>query len=550
MLKRALDAVGRERPESPFVLAGLLTCAVALGCASAPAQATDLFRSLDGADNNPFHPDWGKAGAVLLRTTRAAYSDGRGAPAGADRPSARAISNTVVAQSGSRPNRVGASSFLWQWGQFIDHDMVLTETHDTEALDIPVPMGDAWFDPSGSGTTVIPMKRSTYTLVGERQLRQQQNAITAFLDGSQVYGSDLARAIALTEADGRLRTSSGNLLPFNTALLPNAPYPSAEFFLAGDVRANEQVGLIAMHTLFMREHNTWVARFRANGASPLLAYQVARALVGAEIQAITYREFLPVLLGGAALRPYRGYREGVIPDLANEFAAAAFRLGHSMLPSQLLRLDARRQPITDGHLALRDAFFAPTEVVRHGIAPILRGLAHQPAEEVDVAVVDEVRNFLFGGVPGTGGFDLAALNIQRGRDHGLPSYVEACRQLGRPVPRSFAEITRDPSLQRRLRDAYGTIDKVDLWVGGLAEDHVDGAMVGGLFHRILVDQFERLRDGDRFFYERLPADIVHLVESRSLARIIRDNSEIRGEIPDDVFRVRPAPVRSASPSAR
>ena len=520
--------------------AGSFACTstlVTLIAALTPANAQGVFRSIDGTGNNVRHSDWGRAGALLLRKSAVSYGDGVSTPAGSSRPSARSVSNKVSAQSTSIPNRVSASSFVWQWGQFLDHDITLTETTADEYLSIAVPRGDPWFDPGDTGTVTITMRRSEYEKVGAQSVRQQINGITAYIDASNVYGSDVSRALALVDPDGTLKTSPGQLLPFNTGRLHNAPADTPNFFLAGDVRANEQIGLIAMHTLFVREHNRIVRDLRRDGFDAITAYQIARALVGAEMQAITYREFLPVLLGRGALRPYRGYRGDVDAGISNIFSTAAYRLGHSMLDSTLLRLDARGREIAAGHVALKDAFFAPQQVVQHGIDPVLRGLASQRAQQVDPYVVDDVRNFLFGR-PGAGGFDLAALNIQRGRDHGLPGYNRARRDFGLTAARSFSDITPDRSLQAKLRSAYSSMDDVDVWVGGLAESHVRGAMVGPLFHRILVDQFERLRDGDRFWYESfLPRDLVRFVESRTLSVIIRDNTGIGSEISPNVFVV-------------
>lgn len=138
------------------------------------------------------------------------------------------------------------------------------------------------------------------------------NQITHFIDASNVYGSDDVRAAALRTNDGtgRLLVSAGDLLPFNSPGLPNAGGTGPELFLAGDVRANEQVGLTAMHALFVREHNRLAAEIA--GSSPELTgeeiYQEARRFVGALMQSITYNEFLPALLGANALTPYRGYR--------------------------------------------------------------------------------------------------------------------------------------------------------------------------------------------------------------------------------------------------
>ena len=168
---------------------------------------------------------------------------------------------------------------------------------------------------------------------------------------------------------------------------------------------------------------------------------------------------------------------------------------------------------------------------------MLRGLAYNVAQEIDVFVIDDLRNFLFG-APGSGGFDLPSLNIQRGRDHGLPSYNEARRRMGLKTVTSFAELSSNPEVQARLRSVYDSVEDIDLWVGGLAEDHVPGALVGETVHTVLKDQFERLRDGDRFWYQiSVPRDLLKEVEKQTLATIIRRNSEIDREIQDDVFFV-------------
>ena len=190
-----------------------------------------------------------------------AYQDGISEPAGAGRPSAREISNGVAAQTRSIPNVAKATDFVWQWGQFIDHDIDLTEgTEEPEPFNIPVPEGDPFFDPNSTGTQTISLNRSAFdpsTGTDPGNPRQQINQITAFLDGSMVSGSDELRARALRTNDGtgRLKMSRKRLLPFNTEGLPNAGGPDPSLFLAGDVRVNEQSGLTALHTLFVREHN-------------------------------------------------------------------------------------------------------------------------------------------------------------------------------------------------------------------------------------------------------------------------------------------------------
>jgi len=498
------------------------------------------FRSVDGSDNNPLHPDWGVAGTELLRVAEPDYADGSSSPAGENRPNARVISNGCVAQTVNTPNSHRVSDLVWQWGQFIDHDITLVGTIDPiEPFDVEVPMGDPEFDPMATGDQVIPVERSFYRMV--KGVRQQVNELTAFIDGSQVYGSDETRALALRMLDGtgRMKTSEGNLLPYNTEGLENFDTNSPSLFLAGDIRANEQVALTSMHTVFVREHNRWAGLIRAEypNMKEEKIYQCARALVAAEIQCITYNEFLPILLGPGALKRYIGYKPYVNAGIMNEFATAAYRVGHTLLSPELKRLDANMQPIPEGHLALADAFFNPTEYSGIGIEPYLRGQASQVAQEVDNQIVDGVRNFLFG-PPGAGGFDLATLNIQRGRDHGVADYNQVRVAVGLPARTDFSEISSNLDTQAALASMYPSVDEIDLWVGGLAEDHVAGAMVGETIWTIIKMQFEALRDGDRFWYQAyLPRYLVEMVEERTLSTIIRDNTEIGDELQENVFVV-------------
>src|SRR5262249_10516491 len=191
----------------------------------------------------------------------------------------------------------------------------------------------------------------------------------------------------------------------------------------------------------------------------------ARATVIAEIQAITYNEWLPALLGTGALKPYRGYDPNVNPGIANEFSTAAFRL-HTTINDDVEFFDDDGRPITftyydqgqtvtvDGEVALSEAFSNPTLFEQTGVDGMLKYAASTHAERLDNQVVDSLRNFLFG-QPGQGGLDLASLNIQRGRDHGLADYNSVRAAYGLPRVTSFAQITSDATLQQKLKDLYG-----------------------------------------------------------------------------------------------
>ncbi len=530
-------------------------------------QFRKLFRTVDGSHNNQRQTKWGATHTGLIRLTRADYADGISDPRGGFKsvlPSARAVSNAVAAQgSQSIPNAFNLSDMFWQWGQFIDHDMDISETaFPFESFNVKVPKGDRHFDPRGTGTKQIGLNRTIYdenTGTSKRNPRQQINEITAFLDGSMVYGSDAERAAALRTNDGTgklkvTRAKNGEtLMPLNTLGLPNAGGNGSNLFLAGDVRANEQVGLTSIHTLFVREHNRLVDelqqrldksefgvwKFYVDSQQVGMSkgdflYQAAKRIVGAQIQSITYNEFLPILVGKNALPKYKGYQSGVDPSISNEFSTAAFRFGHTMLSPQILRVG---QDGATEKIRLRNAFFNPGTVKQKGVDSLLRGLTTQTAQELDNQLVDDVRNFLFG-PPGSGGFDLASLNIQRGRDHGLPGYVEARKSLGEGTVKNVSQITSDKAVQDQLTGAYKGLNEIDLWVGGLAEDAAPGAVVGRTFQDIIVDQFTRLRDGDRFWYQndKYIRNLAPDVGSRSLSEIIKDNTSI-GSLQDNVFLV-------------
>ena len=370
--------------------------------------------------------------------------------------------------------------------------------------------------------------------------RQQTTQISTYVDASMVYGSDTARANALRSfVKGALKTSDGNLMPLNTGGFENANdahiYPDNQLFLAGDIRANENLELMAIQTLFVREHNQIAAAIAA--ANPKMTdeqvYQRARRLVTAEIQVVTYKEFLPALLGQNALRPYSGYNPNVNAGLATEFSTGAFRIGHTLINDDLKFLDNDGNETRTG-LPLAYAFFNPGPIKSTGPDPLLKYLATDNAQEVDTQIVDGLRDFLFG-PPGAGGLDLASLNIQRGRDHGLPDYNTVRKAYGLPAVTSFAEITSDTTLQANLLSLYGNVDSADLWVAGLAENHLPGSSVGPTFQKIIANQFERTRDGDRNWYERtFSGRQLAALQATRLSDIIRRNTTLT-KIQDNVF---------------
>ena len=485
---------------------GLTSCS-APGFSSAPSDLVidgTAYRTYDGSGNNITNTEWGASGASF--DSRAQSTD----MTRIDGPAARDVSVGMGDGGKDAPtSSQGLSSMFWAWGQFLDHDITLTaESHDEELV-----LG-------GDKGSVTRSVRTNGT---------QTNDATAFIDASMVYGTNENDAKALRTNDG-----SGRMIIDEDGYLPTDEKGQ---FKAGDPRVGEQQQLTAMHTIFAREHNRIADSLSEANTdwSGEKVYQEARALVGAQIQAVTYNEWLPKLLGDDAIDSYQGYDSGTSANLTNEFSTCAFRFCHSMIPDELERLAENGDPIAEGHLKLRDGFFNPDEFRdAGGTDPLLRGLAQQEAMEVDMMMSGELRNFLNAGDGEDG--DLMARNIARGRDHGIENYNVLRAAYGLEPVDTWEELSDDPLVVAELRDLYGaTPDGLDPFLGALLERPKDGSIVGELNWSIITDQFTRLRDGDRFWYENLFGDdVLAWLNNRSLADIIRDNTGIEW-LQEDVF---------------
>jgi len=510
-------------------------------------------RSYDGRDNNKDHPEWGQAGRPLRRMIPSAYADGISKPKKGANP--RRVSTIVCSVNKKTPHST-LSNYMWAWGQYLDHQLDLTPGTD-DSLDIKTPAGDPYPEPGK-----ISFNRSAFdpsTSTSKKNPRQQINISSSYMDSSNVYGSSFERANLLRRHDGsgKLKTipsDYGDLLPFNIMKVDNdqGPVrkndPPHKFFAAGDLRVNEHNVLTCMHTLFVREHNRLCdnlakkpSRKLKNDIADLgpdeAIYQHARRTVGAIEQAITYEAFLPALLGDGALTKYTGYKKNVDPTICNIFSTVVYRLGHDMLGSKLLIVPPKGKK--ESELKLRDAFWKPERIEKDGIDGFLNGLAKWNMEKMDGRTVEDVRTLLFNvfNPKSKELADLAALNIQRGRDHGIPSYNDCRVALGLKEKKKFEDISSVPETAKRLEKAYKTVDRVDPWVGGLSENHRKDAVVGEFFFKVLKDQFQRLRDGDRFWYENDPALTTSekaAIKKTTLAQVILRNTEIK-TLQDNVF---------------
>lgn len=499
-----------------------------------------IWRTYEGSSNNMSHPNWGLAGYHLLRICPAAYSDGYGSMAvrGPNNPNPRSISNAIC-QGPSVSNPFKMTDITWLFGQFIDHLLDLTHSSGEEPENIITPSDDQY-----PGYT-ISFTRSDY-VPNNGGIREQPNNITSYIDASNVYRSSAYDAMHLRCLDGtgKMKTSTADngekLLPYNVDGLPNAAGsftgPADQLFIAGDVRANENILLTAIHTLFVREHNRLCDEIICKNPSwkgiDDLIYQKARHIVAGYMQNITYNEFLPALLGPHNLKPYKGYDPHVNASVSTEFSTVGYRIGHTMLSSSL-KIGAH-----GGSKPLRDSFFNPTYIKDNGIEALLHGACLQVMQEIDGILVEDVRTFLFGPPTNNMLLDLAAINIQRGRDHGIAGYNVVRQAYGLSRKYNFQEITSDVSIQQKLQTLYGHPDYIDPWIGGLVETHLPGADVGELFTAIISDQFHRSRAGDRYYFEVNPAltkEEIDDIRCTTLSHIIKRNTKLGNKIQRDVF---------------
>jgi hypothetical protein len=508
--------------------------------------ANSEYRTNDGWGNNIQNPQWGAAGQVFLRgdgvnSWKARYQDGVGEPIKGK--SSRFISNMIPGSGKpfADPNPISALHAFW--GQFLDHDITLRPpVNQSEMLLIEVPEDDPIFvEPYGCfGNCTMPFGRSQHQMING--VREQANVLSSYVDGSVVYGINPIVIPALREPDSCLmrvsKTNVGDMLPKNTDELPMANearrVPLNTLFLAGEQRANNNPGLTALHTLFVREHNRLCGELGEKHPEwdQEKLFQEARKWNIAYMQRITFSEYVATTIGGA-LPDWNGYKENVNPGIDTMFSTALFRYGHSEILEEVPRRGENYEAYSGGDLELRDCFFNTACWEADGIDPILRGMIAVRQNKVDIFYVEALRNFLFG--TGPNGFvtvDLFARNIERGRDHGLISYNDAREFFGLPRKNSFEEISTNQKHVDALRNAYDTVDDIEAYSGSLAEDYLPGAFVGELIAVSITEQYLRIRDGDRFYYENQEVsgftdDEVRIIQSTRFADILTRNTGIR-----------------------
>ncbi|KAK7473973.1 hypothetical protein BaRGS_00034802, partial [Batillaria attramentaria] len=490
------------------------------------------FRTADGSCNNYF-TSHGESEQPLARLLPAQYGDSSFAPRKFSTvnpanplPSPRDVSRAV------HPDITATSQLtimMMQWGQFIDHELVSTPLPIEDTRGLQQCCGDGMTAPTEPPTNPecfpIVFSTSDPDFDGEcmeffrsqpaldeygnmTTPRENRNSVTSFLDASTVYGSTEERLASVRdEANPHLLKTTADNFPPDNGLDDCVKRDSNDIcFLAGDERANEHPALTLTHTIFMRLHNLIASEIMAivthNDADQV--FRLARSVVEAIEQQITYGEWLPILLGPTVrsefdldLNKNIRYQMAVDPRIVSEFSTAAFRIGHTLIPRSFPLSSTRR-------VNLREIFFKPFEA-RENLDSLAEGIltAIDPEDRMqpsDNFVVDEVTAHLFENQEGARkGFDLVSLNLQRGRDHGIPPYNDVREALGLSRVTSFSDSALGAN-GALLQSVYDHVDDMELFAAGLSEPLHDGGLAGETFSRLIATQFQRLRAGDRFFY--------------------------------------------------
>merc|ERR1711937_232952 len=211
------------------------------------------------------------------------------------------------------------------------------------------------------------------------------------------------------------------------------------------------------------------------------------------------------------------------PTIFSEMSTAAFRFGHSQIHNSVPCLNPEWEEMEPVEQLFQDNYFDPHLVEKYGM-------------DVDTSFANDIRNNLFKSFGSTEGGDLLAINIQRGREHGIGSYLSVrrwCRSNG------YTEsVTFKPGMQRLLEDEYDDNEDIDLYIGGLAEEHMPGAVVGPTFGCIFAEQFKRLKSANKYFFtnsEVYSNDQLKEVKKLDLAAILCAVAHDMKSVPRDPF---------------
>jgi hypothetical protein len=486
----------------------------------AAAPSDDRYRTArtaDGTYNDLSDP---AMGSVEMRFGRNVPLTQTYPQVGADfmEPNPRTISNELLARDTFIPattlNLTAAA-----WLQFMVHDWLSHGQNSKEhRWEIPVSAEDPWPE---RPMTILRTRSDPYSPNTERP-PTYSNVVTHWWDASQLYGSDLnTQTRVRSGVDGKLRIGRDGLLPLDL----NSGTDST------GVQGNWWLGLSLLHTLFTLEHNAVCDRLRAHhpGWSDDDLFDHARLVIAALLAKIHTVEWTPAILGHPALHiamranwwglqgehlsrlvgrlsdsevisgiPGGKTQHFGVPYSITEEFVAVYRM-HPLIPDDYkfrslidntLLAGLTFPEIADKHarealmkVTMVDALYSfgtmnPGAITLHNFPRFLR---HR--EEPDGTLID-----------------LAAIDILRIRERGVPRYNAFRKLMHRRPVRSFEELTDNPEWSEQIRRVYNdSIERVDLMVGLFAEPLPKGFGFSDTAFRIFALMASRRLNSDRFF---------------------------------------------------
>ncbi|MFH4976071.1 hypothetical protein AB6A40_002780 [Gnathostoma spinigerum] len=539
------------------------------------------YRSITGHCNNVNNPLQGAAYEPMQRMFKANYADEVNSPRasrlGVPLPSARRISHNVI-RTDSEPHHA-CTMMVAQWAMFIYEDMVLIGANKLmkgtqskplpccdpnyfhpECLSIKADEDDSIFSKSNQ---CIPYARSISVPRMNCTMgpREQGNLATSYLDASNIYGSIIERAARLrSNRSGHLdsRSASGrkDLLPASDSSTCMSFSSQQPCFLSGAQMTNVIPSSAVLHTIWMRQHNNVADQLKVLNPhwDDGRLYEEARRIVIAQIQHITYNEYLPLIIGRENLRQYgvnlqshaydSDYDLTVDASVLNEYASAVGLFFFSLFPDRLSMYASSGDRLSQKPWSI--LFDDPSLLYnRDKFDDILRFLLYEPIRKPGLQMNSQFKDQFLRGA-GNVGLDLAAIIIQMGRDHGIPSYTTVRKGCGLSTPENFSdlnEIVLNTVDISQLSQLYARLDDIDLFVLGLAEKPTPGALVGPTFACVIGRQFQKTRHGDRYWYENffVPSaftiDQLNEIRKTTLARILCDNAGTIGKVQPSAFFV-------------
>jgi hypothetical protein len=486
------------------------------------------WRSADGSFNSVGHPRMGMAGARFGRNVPLPEAVPDADDALLD-PSPRLISRELLARRKFIPattlNLLAAA-----WIQFETHDWF---SHGTPGpggeFKIPLQSDDDWPDPI-SGCMQI-RRTVADTTPRESWLGATptfRNVNSHWWDAAQLYGSDRARQLQIRSGvDGTIKLGDDGMLPEDPAR------PGADFSGFND---NWWIGLSLLHNLFAREHNVLCAALKARYPAwdDEELFQRARLINAALIAKIHTVEWTPAILAHPALdfgmhANWSGVPDRLIRWLLGKSSEAAYGIvgspadQHSApyaMTEEFISV-YRMHPLLPDDLKVRtlDGTAGGTSDLLHMQGAHTRALMRQYGFDnliysFGIANPGAIRirnypNFLRQfQKPDEPLMDMAAIDIMRDRERGVPRYNRFRELMGKKRVTSFAEISSDPEIAAKIEEIYqGDLDRVDLLVGLLSEDLPAGFGFSDTAFRVFILMASRRLKSDRFFTDDFRPEI-------------------------------------------